>query len=350
MTADGKRPVISLFAEPKTSPGVLYGLYDVLSSAGAAYREMTTGEEVEGLLNVQIVAASCAPFRCAGDVMIEPHSSIDDVHQSDAVIVCDIYNPIDLRPHARHAREVDWFERMYANEAVLASVCTGSLLLAETGLLDGLEVTGHWAYWHLCREHYPNVRWREDSILCLAGEQERVVTAGGGTAWHDLALYLIARFCGSEHAINTARVHLLLSHTDGQLPFAAMTQRVQHTDAVIRDCQHWIAEHYAVAKPVSQMAEHSGLKPRTFARRFRKATGYLPLEYVQTLRIERAKHLLETERTNLEEIGYRVGYEDTAFFRRLFRRETSLTPANYRKKFADIGRVAPSLRIGRAQS
>lgn len=344
MNADGKRPVISLFAVPETSPGMLYGLYDVLSSAGAAYHEMTTGEAGEGLLDVQIVAATCEPFRCAGDVVVEPHSSIEDVHQSDAVIICDMYTSIDSPPRARYAREVEWFKQMYANEAVLASVCTGSLLLAETGILDGLEVTGHWAYRHMIRDHYPDVRWREDSILCLTGVQERIVTAGGGTAWHDLALYLIARFCGTEHAINTARVHLLLRHTDGQLSFSAMTQRVQHTDAVIKDCQHWIAEHFAVANPVSQMADYAGLKLRTFARRFRKATGYLPLDYVQALRMARAKQLLESESTNLEEIGHRVGYEDPAFFHRLFKRATGLTPATYRKKFAGTGDCQPSGR------
>ena len=144
--------------------------------------------------------------------------------------------------------EIEWLRRVHAGGAVIASVCSGSLILAHSGLLDGLEATGHWAYRQLARQHYPRVRWREESVLARADGQ-RIVTAGGVTAWQDLALHLISRLCSPEHAARTAKVHLLALHTDGQMPFAVLTQRAQRTDAVIGECQIWLADHYAEASP-----------------------------------------------------------------------------------------------------
>jgi transcriptional regulator GlxA family with amidase domain len=334
--ADQARPSIALLAAPETSPSVLYGLYDVLLSVGAVYADMTAGQPDECLLDVKIVAAGSKPFRCFGNVLVEPQASVDDIGKTDVAIVCDIYTPIDTPPRGRYQREIDWLKRMHAGGAILASVCSGSLMLAEAGLLDGAECACHWGYRDLFREHYPNVRFRDASILSFAGKDARIITAAAVTSWQDLAVYLIARLCGAQHAIRTAKVYLLSGHQDGQLPYAAMPRRVQKSDAVIGSCQAWIAQNYVCANPVATMAEHAGLKPRTFARRFRSATGYLPMDYVHALRIEEAKQLIETEIAGIDDVGFKVGYEDPTFFRRLFKRQTGLTPAAYRRKFAGI--------------
>ena len=334
---DGKtKPKICLLTSPETSPGVLYGLYDVLSTVGAVFPDMVTGVPGDELLDVKIVARTEAAFRCVGNVIIEPHANIADIEQTDAVVICDMYTPIDTPPKDSYHIEVEWLKRMYAKNALLASVCSGSAVLAETGLLNGNEISGHWAYRHMFAKHYPQITWREDAIINFSAEHKRLITAGGVTAWQDLAIYLIERFCGLRHAIYTAKVHLLSSHTDGQLPFAAMTQQYQNSDAIIGNSQSWIAENLSSPNPVAQMTERSGLKPRTFARRFREATNYQPIDYVQNLRIESAKNKLELENTSIEEISLQVGYEDPASFRRLFRRKVGIAPALYRKKFAGI--------------
>jgi transcriptional regulator GlxA family with amidase domain len=333
---DHGKPLVALLAAPETSPSILYGLYDVLLSVGAVYPDMTTGIPGDALLDVRIVAAGAEPFRCFGNVLVEPHAAIADVDQVDVAIVCDMYTPIDTPLRGRYTSEVDWLRRMHRNGALVASVCSGSLMLAETGLLDGRRCAGHWAYRDLFRTTYPSIDFREDSILNLTSEADRLITAGGVTAWQDLALHLIARLCGPGHALRTAKVHLLAGHEDGQLPFAAMTRRTQTSDAVISECQAWIAQHFAGPNPVAAMTERSGLKPRTFARRFRSATGYRPMEYVHALRVEEAKRIIEMGATGIDEVGYEVGYEDPTFFRRLFKRTTGLTPAAYRRKFAGI--------------
>ena len=330
-------PVVALVAAPETSPSVLYGLYDVLLSVGAVFADMTTGEPGEALLDVRIVAAGNEPFRCVGGVLVEPHAAMSELEHVDVAVVCDMYTPINVPPRGRYPVETAWLRRMHAGGAVITSVCTGSLMLAEAGLLDGRRAGCHWAYRDLFRRHYPSVRLIEESILSMSGEDDRLITAGGVTAWQDLALHLISRLCGPAQAVQTAKVFLLAGHEDGQLPFSAMVRPRQTSDAVIADSQAWIETHYATPSPVAAMVERSGLKSRTFGRRFRAATGSLPIEYVHELRIEVARRILELEATAVDDVGYRVGYEDPTFFRRLFKRTTGLSPAAYRRKMAGLG-------------
>lgn len=334
------RPRIALLAAPESSPSVLYGLYDVLLSVGAVFPDMTTGEPGDALLDVSIVAASREPFRCFGNVLVEPHAVIADVDEVDVAIVCDMYSPIHTAPTGLFSAEIDWLRRMHRWGALIASVCSGSLLLAEAGLLDGRSCASHWAYRELFRSSYPQVAFESNSILDVASEADGLITAGGVTAWQDLALHLIARLCGPEHASRTAKVYLLAGHEDGQLPFAAMTRRPRSGDAVIRSCLAWLGDNSSSPHPVAAMAERSGLTRRTFARRFVGATGQRPIEYVHAVRIERARQLIESGVAAIDDVGSQVGYEDPTFFRRLFKRTTGITPAAYRRMYAPI--VAPT--------
>jgi transcriptional regulator GlxA family with amidase domain len=213
-------------------------------------------------------------------------------------------------------------------------------LLAEAGLLDGRSCASHWAYRELFARAYPEVRLNANAILDLSHEAEGLITAGGVTAWQDLALHLIRRLTGPEHAVRTAKVYLLAGHEDGQLPFSAPTESTIVGDAVIRDALAWADDHFATANPVSGMTEQSGLTKRTFARRFVTATGRRPIDHIHRIRIEKARDLIEHSEAAIDDISYAVGYEDPAFFRRLFRRTTGLTPAAYRRKYAGIGGAA----------
>jgi transcriptional regulator GlxA family with amidase domain len=247
----------------------------------------------------------------------------------------------------------------------VATACSGALVLAEAGLLDDQEATTHWAYAAAMAQRYPTTRFHPDRALVLAGDG-RLIMAGGGSSWHDLALYLIARFVGTDEAMRVARLHLLDWHHVGQQPFAVLSRTRQIRDAVVARCQDWIARHYTTTAPVAAMVEVSGLPERSFKRRFSKATGMTPLEYAHALRLEAAKHLLETTALSIDELSSQVGYEDPAFFTRLFRRKVGLSPAQYRRRFqalrgaleagpdrrdsgraSDVVRAAPSrLRLG----
>lgn len=327
--------VLPVLAE--TTPGALYSLHDLFCAVGVGWSQ-ATGEPVEVRARMRPVIASAdgAAVASASGVSIVPEAAFGDIVHPDIIIVTDLL--FDLMQDTRGCwpAEAAWLRRCHAQGSLVASVCTGSVFLAEAGLLDGLEATSHWAAVPAFRDHYPRVKLRPERILCPAGPGHAIVTAGGLSSWSELALYLVARFCGEAEARRIARLFLLGDHGEGQLPFAAMARPRQHDDAVIAGVQAWIAEHYTVANPVARMAALAGLSERTFARRFRRATGYGPVEYVQALRIEEAKQMLETTPEPTEAVALAVGYADPVSFRRLFRRLVGLTPARYRQRFARL--------------
>ena len=148
-----------------------------------------------------------------------------------------------------------------------------------------------------------------------------------------MVLYLTARYAGATTAQEVARMFALQWHQDGLTPYIVFEGRSDHGDAEIQGAQQWLSGHFPVANPVEEMIKRSRLAERTFKRRFTSATGLSPIVYVQRLRIEDAKRRLERTETSVDEISWRVGYEDAAFFRRLFKRTTGLAPGAYRKRF-----------------
>lgn len=341
MTAPPDAPPVSvsLLALPESTPAALYGLFEVFASVGVTWSQLTGAPARGRRMEPRIVARTGEPFISAIGMPIAPQRALADVARTDVVVVTDLTVRADADPQGRWPAEAAWVRDHLAKGALVCSVCTGSLFLAEAGLLDGLEATTHWSAADVFRRHYPAVRLRPERILCPAGPEHRVITGGGASSWEDLALHLIARFCGEEEAVRTAKIFVLGDRSDGQLPFSAMGPARRHDDAVIGRCQVWIADHYAAANPVARMVETSGLPERTFKRRFKAATGYAPVDYVQALRIEEAKQLLETTGEPTEAVAHVVGYEDPAFFRRLFKRRTGITPARYRQRFQSFARL-----------
>ena len=333
-----QRPKVRILAVPATSAAVLYGLYEVLSWVGRAWEQLTLGRPDEPLLDVKIVAKTTELFAIFHDVPVKPELALADAEDADVVCVTDVMTPMDCPPQTRYPEEAEWLRRVYARGAIITSVCSGTLFLAESGLLDGQEATTHWALREKFRLYYPKVKLRPERVLAVAGEGHRIITTGGQASWEDLALYLISRLCGPEQAVRTAKIYSLSPRHEGQLQFSAMPQRLQDADSVVQACQAWVADHYHDDYPVAGMITRSGLSARTFARRFRVATGYSPMDYVQALRVEEAKQLLERSQRPVDEIGAEIGYEDPASFRRLFKRLTGLTPAAYRRRF-DIARI-----------
>jgi len=324
---------IDLLALDESTPAPLYGLFEVLASVGVW--ETLTGEPAPAPpVAPRIVARQRGVFESVvAGLRIEAHAALADATDAAVVIVSDVSLPLDSDPRGRWPAETAWLRERFAAGAIVCSVCTGSLVLAEAGLLDDQEATSHWSVSHTFRDRYPAVRLRPERILCPAGAGHRLITSGGASSWSDLALYLIARLCGEPEAVRMARVFLIGDRSEGQLPFSAMARPRQHQDAVIGRCQTWIASHYAAPNPVARMVEQSGLPERTFKRRFKAATGYTAVDYVQALRIEESKHLLETTDQPTDAVAREVGYEDPAFFRRLFKRRTGITPARYRLRF-----------------
>jgi transcriptional regulator GlxA family with amidase domain len=325
---------IRIVATPDSTASPISGLYEALRAVGG----LTAPEDrLAGRRNpfdVEIVAESAGPIESASGLSITVHRSVDEVSQTDVVIVptMEFGQDAEWKP-GRYPKLVRWLHEMYDGGATICSACTGTNLTAETGLLDGQEATIHWMSENWFRRTHPEVRLRVDEALVISGDGGRLISSGASTAWHDLTLYLIARHVGPATAQAAARFLLWEWHHDGQAPFQVFDPPTDHGDAAILAAQRTIAESFAVAAPVEEMVRWSGLAPRTFKRRFKLATHHTPIAYVQRIRIERAKRLLETSNESIEDISWAVGYEDPASFRRLFKRITGLTPGAYRQRF-----------------
>ena len=343
------RPVdVCIVVFPECDPSIVYGVFDTLWAAGRSWAHIKGGGQP--LFAPRLVAAEAGPMALITGVGIIPQATIADVRRTDIVFVPNVM--IDTAEGVRmlDRRTIGWIREMYAGGAQLCATCGGALVLAEAGLLDGAQATTHWAYAPLFRELFPNVTLHVERLLVQSGPGYRVVCSGGASSWQDLALLLIARHGGTAEAIRMSKLFLYQWHRDGQLPYASMVQNVNHGDPVILHCQDWIAQNYQRRDIVAALVRESGLPKRSFDRRFRAATGYSPLAYIQTLRVEEAKQLLETSTVAVENVGREVGYEDAASFRRLFRRLTGIAPGDYRRKFQPPRIVAQAPLSRRAES
>ena len=335
---------VSLVALPDAVISTLSGIYDVMN-AFTLSELPALGGNASSPFHVEIVGEAEGPLRLASGLPITVQRSVAAVDATDIVIVPSIL----LRAHGwtagRYPRLVEWLQAMYDRGAVLCSACSGIFLLAETGLFDGRDATVHFGYARDFARTFPAVPIHPERVLIVTGLREELVSSGASMAWHDLVLYLIARFAGSTAAQQVARVFALQWHQDGLAPYIVFEGPRDHGDAEIRSAQEWLDAHYSRPNPVEEMIQRSRLAGRTFNRRFTAATGLTPLAYVQRLRVEHAKRRLERTDTPIEKIGWRVGYEDPAFFRRLFKRVTGMTPGAYRKRF----RVPDFARGSRAE-
>lgn len=333
----GKTQVdVLIVAVPETAGSALYGMVDVLKAAGSVWETLTRQGEGQSLFNVRIVAPRRKAFVCGNGIPVRPDCVLADEPKAQIVILPELWLGPDEDMRDRYPTLMDWLRRAYKQGAFLYSACSGAVMLAATGLLDGCSATSHWAYQDLFRKRYPNVEFHPEPNLVIADPDGRIVTAGGTTSWHDLAIHIIARHATPGEALRIAKVYLLKWHGEGQLPYAPLSRVSPHADSVVRDCQGQLDRRYRETNVIQAIVGKARIPERTLKRRFKAATGITFMEYVQNLRIEEAKRLLETTDMNTEEIGPSVGYEDHSFFHRLFKRLTGLTPARYRRMFQPI--------------
>jgi transcriptional regulator GlxA family with amidase domain len=328
------KPLLTaVLATPETGSAGAFIVMDILAAVGWLWESLHGETPQVAPFLPQLLTIDGKPYRDFHGVVIQPHGALSDHPEPDIVFIPElVIDPWKPLPES-YAAVAEWIRSAYRSGAVVASLCSGSVLLSETGLLDGEEATSHWAYCDAIAHRHPNIRVRKERVLVPAGEGHRLVTAGGFSSWHDLLLYLIGRIAGPEEARRVAKLFLLDWHSEGQLPFTALTVGRFHEDRLVTAAQLWAADNYANANPVAAMAARSGLTERSFLRRFKSATGQSPLEYVQTLRIEEAKQLLETSAMPLDEIAGEIGYTEPSAFRHLFRKLVGVTPSAYRRRY-----------------
>lgn len=332
MSGDDRRMHVSLLTIPDAMVGSLTGLFDVLNSF-ELLRTFDPALPRDTPFRPEIIAAVPGSGPTGSGMPVSAHRGLDEIGHTDIVIIPSLAVEHGRWRRGRYPAEVEWLSAMHARGAMLCSACSGVLLLAETGLLDGRDATIHWAYAPTFRKNFPGVRLRLEQVLVTAGERRQLVMAGASASWHDLVLYLVARHVGPTAAQALSRFFLLQWHEDGQAPYVVFDAPTDHGDAAVRRVQEWLTLHFSAPNPVLEMVKLAALPARSFTRRFTRATGYSPIAYVQRLRVEEAKRRLERTDTPVDQIAWAVGYEDATAFRRLFKRITGLTPSSYRRKF-----------------
>lgn len=226
-----------------------------------------------------------------------------------------------------------WLIQMYHKGSILSSVCVGSFILAQTALIDGKKATTHWLSEKEFTMSFPQVHLHSDKILIDEGQ---IVTAGGMTAYIDLALYFIEKFHTRENADQCASILLVDRGRSSQKSYKDLSKLMLIDDTDIKELLTWMKKHLALEITTKRLAKKMHLEERTFLRRFKNATDITPKHYLQNLRVQAAKSLLIHSSKSFDTISFEVGYNNESSFRRLFKRETSLNPGEYRKKFSSF--------------
>ncbi|WP_432378031.1 GlxA family transcriptional regulator [Duganella sp. P38] len=301
------------------------------ASATTALEMLTAANLFAGEPLFDVVTASLhgRPVVTLRGQTLQPETALADIARTDLVLIPGfLFTLREALPG--FGRYGAWLRSQHAQGAVLATMCTATFMLAESGLLSGVRATTHWAFAELFQKRYPDVRMDARQNLC---EDNRLMTSGGASAAMDLLLHLIRRYGSLELAQKCSRYLLIDNAGSEQSVYVMWSMPKSHGDADILRVQNWLEDHYAQPLCIEELAPRFGFGVRNFMRRFKEATGYTPLAYLQTLRLEKAKQLLESTRMSLDSITFKVGYEDSNSFRRLFQQRVGLLPAAYRKKF-----------------
>jgi transcriptional regulator GlxA family with amidase domain len=240
------------------------------------------------------------------------------------------------RGAAADARLVRSVAAMAKRARRVASVCTGAFVLAAAGLLDGKRATTHWASCEALARNHPRVRVERDPIYVKDG---RVWTSAGVTAGIDLALAMVEEDLGREVANLVAKwLVVFVRRAGGQAQFSAQLSAQAAEREPLRDLQAWIVEHPDAALDVPSLARRAGMSGRHFARVFRAEVGLTPASYVERVRVETARRLLETTARSIEDVATRAGFGTPEALRRAFARRLGLSPRDYRNRFGEGAR------------
>lgn len=318
------KQVTFLIADGVLKPSSLFNAIEVFEKANE-FLEQTAGKPY---FEIRLTGANLQQPIMNGlfSLRVAPLEAIDKA----GLIILPSFTEQDDYAIRKNREALDWVISQYQAGAEVASLCTGTFLLAATGLLNGKPCATHWKAEACFRRLFPELELHTNKILT---DQQGVYTAGGAISSLNLALYIVEKYCGREAALHCARVLQIDIERDSQSPFILFEGLKDHKDDVIRDIQGFIEQHIGDRLTVDQLAVHCSMDRINFTRRFKKATQLSPADYVQRIKIEGAKRLFESTGKHINEVMYEVGYVDVKAFRQLFKKIAGMTPGDYRNKF-----------------
>ncbi len=281
------------------------------------------------IFNVQFVGLTKDPQTYHQRFSLTPDATIEEIEKTDLIIIPAVNGNMEEVINDNKGF-FPWINFQYRNGAEVASMCVGTFILAATGLLKGKKCSTHWQGHNEFRRMFPDVNLVGDRVIT---DEQGVYSSGGASSFLNLVLYLIEKYAGRNIAIQCAKIYAVDFDRDSQSPFIIFAGEKVHNDDPIKEAQTYIENNFQKKLTVDELAENSALGRRTFERRFKKATSFSVIEYMQRVKIEAAKKSLESGRKQVAEVMYDVGYTDTKAFRTTFRKITGLSPLDYRNKY-----------------
>ncbi|GGC22075.1 AraC family transcriptional regulator [Parapedobacter defluvii] len=264
-----------------------------------------------------------------GLLTIKPQVNIASLKKTDLILIPSLTPEFQLALDG-NIKLIDWIREQYQNGAEVASMCTGAFMLASSGLLDKRSCSIHWNSADRFRSLFPNVQLKTEKLIT---DENGIYTNGGGYSFLNLLLYLVEKYYDRETAIYCSKTFQVEIDRQTQSAFAIFTGQKSHGDEVVKKAQEYIEANFHEKISVADLSKRFAVGRRNFDRRFIKATGNTPLEYLQRVKIESAKKAFETTRKTVNEVMYEVGYSDEKAFREVFRKITGLSPLTYRNKY-----------------
>ena len=303
----------------------IVGSYKIFTRANC-YKKQSDGKH---LFKIEVAGISKKVEYFDGLFSVKPHTHISSIAKTDLIIIPSL-NHNYQKALKKNAPLIDWIEQQYNKGAEVASICTGTFLLAASGLLDGKNCSTNWAVAEKFRRMFPAVNLQIDKLIT---DEKGIYTNGGAYSFLNLIIYLVEKYYGRETAIYCSKVFQIEMDRESQSPFIIFKGQKSHGDDVIEKAQSYIEGHWDEKISMEQLSARYAVGRRIFDRRFIKATGNTPVEYLQRVKIEAAKKAFEATRKTVNEVMYDVGYADAKAFREVFRKITGLSPLEYRSRY-----------------
>jgi transcriptional regulator GlxA family with amidase domain len=303
----------------------IVGSYKILTRANEYWRERGNKEQFK----IELAGISEKVDFYDGLFSVKPHLNISAIKKTDLIIIPSL-NHNYYKAVNGNVVLIDWIAEQYKNGAEVASICTGAFLLASTGLLDGKNCSTHWAVAENFRHMFPKVDLQTDKLIT---DENGIYTNGGAYSFLNLLIYLVEKYYDRQTAIYCSKVFQIEMDRQSQSGFIIFKGQKQHGDEMVREAQAYIEQNLHEKISVEHLSARFAIGRRNFDRRFIKATGNTPLEYLQRAKIESAKRAFETSRKTINEVMYDVGYADVKAFREVFRKITGMSPLEYRHKY-----------------
>ena len=314
-----------LVPEGENNLSSIVGSYKILSRANQFWQEQ---QQKKGF-TIELAGSTREIEFHGGLFSARPHRTIDSIGQTSLIIIPSLGHQFDTAIHL-NKKLIGWIQKMHAGGSAIASICTGSFLLAASGLLDDKTCSTHWAFAGELQQRFPAIHVKADQLIT---DEDGIYTNGGAYSFLNLLLYLIEKYFDRSTAIFCAKVFQIEIDRFQQAEFILFRGQKSHPDEQIRQVQEFMEKQFREMPSIQELASRFAIGRRSFDRRFIKATGNSPLEYLQRLKIEAAKKAFETSTKNVSEVMASVGYADQKAFREVFRKITGLSPLQYRNKY-----------------